>query len=281
MAKSFCRFFIGIFVFVLFCRAFVPFGGEEKGDRRFFRIFAGMNVKSRIIVLNTLRYGEDKLIAECLTPAEGCVTMLVRITHSRRAAVRHTLFRPLAVLEAEWIAGRVGAMVRPRTVATARPLLSLHSDPVKQTVALFLAEALLHIARSETFDEQLFAYIVNSLDWFDTAPGGYANFHIVFLMRLSLFLGIAPNLSAAHRPYFDLMEARFLTHPPSHEHYIEGREAEAFAQLMRMNFGTMHLFVLSRAQRKRILRLILDYYRLHLAAMPELKSIGVLEEVFS
>jgi len=51
--------------------------------------------------------------------------------------------------------------------------------------------------------------------------------------------------------------------------------------LMRMDFPTMHLFRLSRAQRNRILELLLLYYRLHLPDFPELQSVGVLHDLYS
>jgi DNA repair protein RecO (recombination protein O) len=43
----------------------------------------------------------------------------------------------------------------------------------------------------------------------------------------------------------------------------------------------MHLFRLSRSERNRILELLLTYYRLHLPAFPELRSLSVLRELFN
>ena len=65
-----------------------------------------------------------------------------------------------------------------------------------------------------------------------------------------------------------------------HAHLLEGEEASVFANLLRMNFSTRHLFRFSRAQRNRILDVLIDYYRLHLAAMPELNSPDVLRTLF-
>ncbi|RRD80036.1 DNA repair protein RecO [Alloprevotella sp. OH1205_COT-284] len=239
-----------------------------------------MNITSKIIVLHTLRYADDKLIAECLSRTSGRVTFVVRISHSTRATVRHTLFQPLAVLEAEWTVKPRGGMVTPKAVRTTLPYSTIHRDPKKTTVALFLSEMLLHVVRSDAGAAALFDYIENSLEWLDTAEEGFANFHIVFLMRLSLFLGIAPNLERRTCPFFDLMAGEFSTTPPPHAYYIEQREAAAFGQLMRMNFGTMRLFALTGEQRSRILELVLLYYRLHLPAMPDLKSLDVLKAVF-
>ena len=73
--------------------------------------------------------------------------------------------------------------------------------PAKPTVVLFLAEMLLHVVHSEEADEKVFDFVAAALQWLDTAERDYANFHLVFLMRLTRFLGIAPDLSQAGLPY--------------------------------------------------------------------------------
>ena len=57
-------------------------------------------------------------------------------------------------------------------------------------------------------------------------------------------------------------------------------EAGRLRQLMRMNYETMHLFGMSRAERARCLTIMNDYYRLHLPDFPALKSLEVLKELF-
>lgn len=51
--------------------------------------------------------------------------------------------------------------------------------------------------------------------------------------------------------------------------------------LFRMNYPTMHLFRLSRRERQRILHVLNEYYRLHVPGFPELKSLEILQELFS
>jgi DNA repair protein RecO (recombination protein O) len=43
----------------------------------------------------------------------------------------------------------------------------------------------------------------------------------------------------------------------------------------------MHLFRLSRPERARILEILLLYYRLHLPAFPELRSLSVLKDLYA
>ena len=163
----------------------------------------------------------------------------------------------------------------------SQPWRSLHTSPIKAAITLFLAEFLLQVCRHEQSGELFFDYLLHSLTWLDTAEEGFANFHLLFLMRLAQFLGIAPNTSDTGLPFFDLMAAEFVSRAPAHAYYIYGDEARAFEQLLRMNFSTMHLFQLTRTQRNRILELILTYYRLHIPSLPELKSWEVLREIFT
>lgn len=237
----------------------------------------------QIIVLSTLKYSEDKLIVNALSRSAARVTLLVRMAHSQRAAVRHTIFQPLSVLEVQWEASAKATMFKPKAARAAVPLMSMQSDPVKATVAMFLAEFLSHVTRTEFDGGLLYDYIVYALQWFDAAEKDYANFHLVFLMRLSRFLGIDPNLNADDTPllYFDLQDGTFSAVRPAHAYYIEGADAAALPTLWRMNFGTMQLFRLSGAQRSRILQAIVTYYRLHLPGIPELKSLDVLRAVFT
>ena len=61
-----------------------------------------MFVKSRGIVLHTIKYNDAQIICHVLTEQAGSVAFMVRISRSPRAAVRHMLFQPMALLELEW-----------------------------------------------------------------------------------------------------------------------------------------------------------------------------------
>ena len=240
-----------------------------------------MILDDEILIFHALRYSDDQLIVEGLARNYGRVSFVVRISHAPRAKVRHVIFQPMAVLEVQWEEKPRAKLMRPIAARVSQPWSSLHTSPIKATVTLFLAEFLLQVCRHEQSGELFFDYLLHSLTWLDTAEEGFANFHLLFLMRLAQFLGIAPNTSDTGLPFFDLMAAEFVSRAPAHAYYIYGDEARAFEQLLRMNFSTMHLFQLTRTQRNRILELILTYYRLHIPSLPELKSWEVLREIFT
>ena len=91
-----------------------------------------------------------------------------------------------------------------------------------KSIALFLSEFLYRAIREEAENRPLFAYLQHSIIWLDECGEGFANFHLVFLMRLSRFLGLYPNLEDYHTgDYFDLLNACFTSiRPQLHSSYI-------------------------------------------------------------
>lgn len=239
-------------------------------------------MKSRGIVLHTLRYTDEQLIADVLTEQQGCVTMMVRISRSKRAAVRHSLFQPLAILDLEWTHRPRANMQRPQSVQVAEPFASLPYDPIKLSIALFVAEVLHHAVRVEQMDEDLYRYVEKSVLWLDASTRGYSNFHLLFLLRLTHFLGFLPNVVQAEvGSYFDLRSSCFVLQQPDHPDFLLPAEAQLLPKLLRMRYDTMRFFRFSGADRSRLLEAINTYYRLHLPNFPELKSLAVFRELFS
>jgi DNA repair protein RecO (recombination protein O) len=117
--------------------------------------------------------------------------------------------------------------------------------------------------------------------WLDGQQSRFANFHLVFLLRLTRFLGFYPNLDDyKDGDYFDLRESVFMRIPPVHRDLLHQEEAQKVQLMMRMDFPTMHLFRMSHQERNRLLEVSLKYYRLHLPDFPEMKSIDVLQALY-
>lgn len=238
-------------------------------------------MQTKAIVLRTIKYTDESFIAHLLTESSGCVPMMVRVSRSKRAAVRHTLFQPLAVLWVEWDEKPRASIQRPRAAQALMPFTSLPYDSHKLAIGLYLADFLYHAVRSEPDTAALFAYVSSSLEWLDTCTTGFANFHLVFLLRLTHFLGFMPNLEEA-RPgdWFDLRASCFVRERPLHPDYLEPSDAALLPRFMRMRYENMRFFRFSGDERTRLLRRINDYYRLHLPNFPELKSLDVLSGLF-
>ena len=240
-----------------------------------------MNTKSEALVLHTLRYGDSRLIVDMFTREHGRLSFAVPVPRSSRSKLKKQYFQPLTLLYIEADVRATQQLHRLKDASLLTPLPSLLADAQKLAIGLFIAEFLYHALRQEQRNVPLFDYVRSSIEWLDSRRDRYANFHLVFLMHLSRFLGFYPNLSPlTPHSYFDLRAATFCAEPPLHRDYLLPEEAARISTMMRMDYATMHLFRLSREQRNRILDIIEQYYRLHLPSLPELRSLPVLRELF-
>jgi len=238
-----------------------------------------MLVKTRAIVLHSFRYGERKQIVDVYAEELGRLSFIAPSAAGQRGRLRQVPLQPLTIVEMECDIRQRQRLQRWKELRLASPFLSIPFQPDKLSIALFIAEFLGHALRGEQPDKALFVYIENSLRWLDGCQSHYANFHLVFLMRLSRFLGFYPNLESSGR-FFDLRESVFTDLQPLHPDFLAPSEAQKIGLLMRMDYPTMHLFRMSREERNRCVDVVLRYYRLHLPDFPALRSLPVLQELF-
>lgn len=237
--------------------------------------------KTQAIVLHAFKYGESRMIVDMFTREEGRLSFIVSMPKTQKGRMKKQLFQPLTLLEVEADISPKAQLQKLRDVRMMRPFTSIPFHPHKLSIVLFLAEFLYHALRGEQENAPLFDYIENSLSWLDGRSEQFANFHLVFLMRLSRFLGFYPNLED-YCPgcFFDMRASEFVLSVPVHHDVLQPQEAEKLQLMMRMDYPTMHLYRLSRLDRQRLLELALTYYRLHLPDFPELRSLAVLEELY-
>lgn len=241
-----------------------------------------MEEKTLGVVLKVIKYNDTTNIVDLYAECLGRCSVAVNIPKSSKARVKSNLFQPLAILDLNLSRSKKGGLYR---VKDAKPHLAFQSipyNPYKSAIAFFIAEFIYYAVKEEGESGSLFSYLMNSIQWLDESQNSYANFHLVFMMRLSLFLGLYPNIdNYTEGDYFDLLNASFISYKPTlHNNYLEPLGASHIVQLMRMNYETMYLFKLNRHDRNEILDVLSDFYKIHIPNFPELKSLDVLKELF-
>lgn len=240
-----------------------------------------MHCRTEALVLHAFKYGESRMIIDVFSREAGRLSLIAALPKTSKARLKKQYFQPMTMLEIEYEQRQRVQLQKLKDARLISPYTSVPFSPEKLALSLFVSEFLYHALRSEPRNDLLYAYICDSMLWLDMAAGGYANFHLTFLMRLSRFLGFYPNLEVrGERLFFDLREGRFCTVAPLHRDFLQPDEASRILLLMRMDFPTMHLYRLSRHDRNRIVDVLLHYYRLHIPQFPELKSIAVLQELW-
>ena len=240
-----------------------------------------MLTKTQAIVLHSLKYGESRLIVDMFTRVFGRQSFIVSIPKTSKGKIKKQFFQPLTLLEIETDIRPKLQLQKLNDVRLLTPFASIPFEPDKLAISLFVAEFLYYALRSEQRNELLYDYLEYSIMWLDGQQANFANFQIVFLLRLTRFLGFYPNLDDYEDgDYFDLRESEFMRNPPVHRDFLHPEEAQKVQLMMRMDFPTMHLFRMSHDDRNRLLEISIKYYRLHLPDFPEMKSIEVLQALY-
>lgn len=239
-----------------------------------------MLVKTEGIVLGTSSYSDTYSIARVFTRDFGRVSYLLPKSRGKRARIKQSLFFPLSLLrmEVEHLATR--DIQRLKETERLLPLYDLCTDMTKVSLAFFLSEFLSRVLRESDRNEPTFDFVRNSVETLEVTEKGIANFHLAFMVGLTRFLGIYPNMEkGVEEDFFDMLHGEYVARVPLHGHYLKRGEGAYLHLLQRMTYHNMHLFKLSRDDRNLIVNLLLTYYRLHLYDFPPLKSLDVLREL--
>lgn len=215
------------------------------------------------------------------TETFGRVPYLVARSRGKKSLSSKALFMPLSLLDLEVEHLNKRELHRIKEVRNSYPLMDIYCHPVKNVLALFLSEVLYRVVRDTEPDGRLFNYLCRSVQLLNGAEEGVANFHLVFLLHLPLYLGVHPNVTNyAPGCYFDMLNGIFTPAPPLHPHYLNQADSQIFARLTKMSFENSSLYAFSRHERALIIDRLFEYYRLHLPEFSEVKSLAVLQSLF-
>lgn len=235
------------------------------------------------ILTSSVRHNDRTCVARIFTETHGMVPFVWFISKSGKNASRNTLLQPLTQLEfqADYIPS--DSLQHIKDAKNSNPYKEIPVRPIKSSIALFLSEFLTHALNGEQVNPGLFRFISESLKWFDSAPDGtYANFHLAFMLGTAAHLGISPNTST-YRPgqILDMREGCFTDNVPMHGEYMSAQLSYKLHILTQTGFDDMQHAPLTGQERVQILNALNTYYRLHVPMFPVLKSIDILETVFS
>lgn len=238
-----------------------------------------MQVTTKAIVFSSIKYGDTSLIVKIFTQSDGLKSYLLKgILTSKKGKLKPALFQPLTQLEVVANHKNKGTLENIREAKVINHYQSLHSNIIKNSLVLFLAEMLSIVIQEEEENQGLFQYLEYAMFWLDTNDNS-SNFHILFLLHLTKYLGFYPDTTNKDQPYFDLFEGCFLS-SPSLNPILEGDSLEVFKKFLGINFDSILSINISNNQRQELLKKLLLYFELHLHGFRTPKSLAVLNAVF-
>lgn len=237
-----------------------------------------MLVKTKAIVISSLKFQEKSLIVKCFTLSSGLKSYFVRDAFSnRKTSQKIAYFQPFSILEIEAVHKNKGTLENLKEIKTAVPFQTIHTDIVKSTIVMFLSEMLHHSIQEEEKNESLFEFLESALIWFDHHDE-VSNFHLILLLEATKYLGFYPDVSEIDLPFFEMNDGVFtLFHGIN---ALTEHETNLFKKLIDLKFDNDQR-VFHVVERQVLLKVLIEYYSFHLEGFKRPKSLDVLREIFS
>jgi DNA repair protein RecO (recombination protein O) len=235
------------------------------------------------IVLRTIKYGDTSLVVAIYTELFGVQSYLVNgVRTEKKSAGKANIYQPTTLLDLVVYHTPNKNLQRIKEARVNHIYQELQSHIIKNTIAIYIIE-LIHKTISEPeanpelfeFFEHAFLYIDNNNE------SVLANYPIVFTLQLAHHLGFGiHNTYSVTNTMLDLQHGQFCARNEVNSlSFIEGNQA------MHLSFFANGYpepqQALNQTARKELLAICIQYLRLHIPHLSELKSVDVLHEILS
>jgi len=236
--------------------------------------------KNKAIVISKIRYRDNDLITTCFTKQKGLVSYLIPgALKQNKGKSKAVYFQLLSQLQIEENFKANQTLQYIKEVKIDYIYRSIHTNVFKSSIAMFLAEILSTVLKEEEQNLQLYEYLEVTLKWLDLQDE-FSNFHLLFLLNLTQYLGFYPDTTNSIEPYFNLSNGSFETQK-SNLYSVSGENLTLLKQLLGINFDELKTIKIGSKQRQSFLVMLLLYFELHLGSFKKPKSLQVFNQVFN
>ena len=215
-----------------------------------------MTNSTELIVLHTTKFGENSIVVHTLSRDYGRRGFLVRGAGKNLMS----LLLPLNILEADITESSKTTLYTARNLSSRCSLLGIRNNIYKNTMTMFLSEVIYRTIKEGAQEQGLFEWCKGQILLLSAIETDFSNFHIRFLLELSVALGFSPEAS-------DLMP-------------FVGDNYQVVSQFMTSSFAESMLIPLSGSVRNKICEDVLRYIEYHTESTLTINSLKVLRELF-
>lgn len=239
-----------------------------------------MHNKTSAIILNAKKYSDKAIIVTVYSMQYGRTSYLVYGMNNKKSVFRPAFSQALTLVEIDVVHSSKKDIQTIKDIRIAHPFVGIPVHPVRSSLALFVSEIIYRCLQHAEPDELLYNFLEKSILELDACTNGLANFHLVFLLKLSRYLGFEPNNDDVSEKYFDLMNGIFTSIQPLHQHFLTDEYCALFLKIAKCDYQQLDSISMNREKRAHLLESIIEFYKLHIPGFKGLNSLSVLQELF-
>ena len=241
-----------------------------------------MLVKTTGIILRSLKYGETSLIMDIYSRDFGLNSYIIGGVRNKKSKTQAGLCQIMSLVEIVAYHKNTKSLFRIKEISSAHLYQRIPFDIMRSSVGMFMTEIIKNTIKEDGGNASLFDFLY---DWFlflDQSSMSINNIHLLFLLELSVHIGIQPrdNFSINNR-YFDLAAGQFISKTPEHHHFLDLDQSEMLYDLMMQERDFVHELTITTRQRRILLDKLIVFYKLHVDTIKELHTYAILNEILS
>jgi DNA repair protein RecO (recombination protein O) len=237
---------------------------------------------TKAIILKVTKYSENALVVQAYTELFGLQSYMINNVRGKKAKNKPAFFQPLSLVELVVYHKQKEGLQRLSEIKMDYTYVHIPFDFSRNGILLFLNEVIYKSIREEEANPDLYDFLNHALQALDELECNCNNFHLLFMLKLSNFLGFYPQQNySADKPYFNLMEGYFQEDVPVHSHYLAKELSYILNKFLDANFSNFSEIEIYSAQRRQMLERLIEYFELHILHFKDIKSREVLEGIMS
>ena len=222
------------------------------------------------IFLHRISYSNTSLIISFYTKEKGLKKFIFK--GGKKKA--HNLF-PMGLSELSYYDRKESDLLQ---LTAAEPVFptDFQFDPIKGTIAFFMAEVIRKVVQLNEKDPALFRFLEEAVYNLNDSSQSQL-IPVLFMIDLAEWLGVQPFIESETYAHFNLDEGRYEGVIRNQFNVVSGE----IADLIKAHILGKELPSISKPQRVLALEVMITYFRIHLPGFERLEAYEIIKEVLA
>ena len=233
-----------------------------------------MKYKSKAIALSYLKQGESTIIAKIFTEEKGLQSFIVKGVRSKKAKRKLSLFQPLQLLSINATYLTKNSLQYINEITLENTQINNGIDMKNNFLSTFIAEVISKVLLENEKDKALFKFIWELKKNLNNLKKTSPNLPIIFLIRLSEYLGFPPSKEQRNGAYFNMELGGFTNNKQQLNYYVEKNNSIYLRELLENKDVNIPY-----ENRNQILLHLIQYYKLQHHELKNITSHLIIESL--